>query len=157
MANTSTVTQTTSSAPKIHTVKAVALSTYLKRHFRDDTMALATATGIKPYQIRKWLNNNAVLADGKVYLKASKIDETAEQTRSRLKALSTTRGVEGEAFNDMLSRDFGGNQSQFAKHYGVHQQQVNRWTKRDCLFIEEQVYRMQRPLFEDAAEAPAKH
>jgi hypothetical protein len=136
---------------------AISLRAYLDKNHNGSALDMAKSTGIRTTQIQRWLDNNAIVANNRVFLKASKFDESPDQSRSREEALS--KGVHTIDFNRYLSDKFDGHQSNFAAEFNILQQQVCRWTKQTCLFVKGQVYRMQRNLLDpnDKKGIPVLH
>jgi hypothetical protein len=127
------------------TAEAVLLSTYLFRNYDGDAKLLSKATNISVAQIKRWLSKDAVVINKAVFLKASKLSDDDRQIETRLTSLAD--GSISVDFNDHLRVKYGSNQSLFADETGLLQQQVNRWTQRNCVFLENNVYRKQRDLF----------
>jgi hypothetical protein len=125
-------------------VKAVLLSTFLDKHFDGDPLAMSKATGITSSQINRWLEKSAVMIDNAVYLRASKFPENERKEKARITAL--TKGTTGVPFMHHLHLNHRGRQTDFAEFHGIYQQQANRWTKRNCVFLRGQVYREQREI-----------
>jgi hypothetical protein len=136
------------------TAEAVLLNTYLSRNYDGEAKLLSKATNISVAQIKRWVSKNAVVINKAVFLKASKLSHDERQMEVCLTSLA--EGAVSVDFNDHLRVKYGSNQSLFADETGLLQQQVNRWTQRDCVFLENNVYRKQRDLFATDGAVSAK-
>jgi hypothetical protein len=137
-----------------HTAEAVLLSTYLSRNYDGEAKLLSKATSVSVAQIKRWLSKDAVVINEAVFLKASKLSH--DELRIETRRASLADGSTSVDFNDYLRVNYGSNQSLFADETGLIQQQVNRWTQRDCVFLEDNVYRKQRDLFATDGAVSAK-
>jgi hypothetical protein len=148
MTTTTMATNTQKRNSKQRSVVAVLMQTFVNEKFNGDTLMMSKQTGISSSQIKRWINKGAVIVANSVYLRASKFDETAAQRIATVNAL--TSGTQVTPFNQHLDEHHRGRQTNFAEAHAIHQQQVNRWTKRSCVFLCGHVYREQRELSFDA-------
>ena len=129
------------------TANAVFLSTYIEHHHDGESLKLSKLTSESASQINRWVRNNAVIANGDIYLCASDIKESEEDASERNRKLSLIdTGVDGIVLNVYMKEKHKGNQSDFSRSIGLRQQQISRWLQKHCLFIDGQIYRMQKNL-----------
>lgn len=144
MTTTTTATSAQQRKPKQNGTNAILMQTFLDDNFNGDALAMSKQTGVPSSQIKRWISKSAIMINNSVYLRASKFTETAAQKTARQEALKN--GTQGVPFNQHLDQFHRGRQTNFAEAYSIHQQQVNRWTKRNCVFLCGHVYREQREL-----------
>jgi hypothetical protein len=144
MTTTTMATNTQKRNSKQRSVIAVLMQTFVDEKFNGDTLMMSKQTGISGSQIKRWISKGAVIIANSVYLRASKFDETDAQRAATIEAITT--GTQGTPFNQYLDEHHRGRQTDFAEAHAIYQQQVNRWTKRSCVFLCGHVYREQREL-----------
>lgn len=135
----SAVTQKMTSQPV-----ALLLKTYLRQFFNDDYKQFCAHTGLPRIKVRRWLESDAVVFGQGIYLQASKIAETESQQTLRGDTLGNGT-LDVQHMDDIVNKQCM-TQDEFASAHGLSQQQVSRWVKRNCIFVTNQVYRMQMSL-----------
>lgn len=135
----SAVTQKMTSQPV-----ALLLKTYLRQLFNDDYTQFCAHTGLPRIKVKRWLESEAIVFGQGIYLQASKISETDEQQLNRNNTLEN--GTLDVRHLDSIVNKECMTQEAFADAHGLSQQQVSRWVKRNCIFVTNQIYRMQMSL-----------
>lgn len=123
---------------------AISLESYLNEKYDGKILELAKATSLSSAQLKRWIQNDAILCGGKVFLKASKFPETKDQAAKRAKKIKS--GVPAIPLEKEIRVAHSDNQCDFAEHFETTQQQVSRWYKKECIFLMDQVYRMQKQI-----------
>lgn len=122
-------------------VNAVLLSTYLSEEYSNDEDSFSKATGHQKSKLKSWLEKDAVVAGGHIFLEASKFAKDEEEKVALLNKLD--EGMKVETLALVLDKKYGGSQGEFARKNKTYQQQVSRWANRGALVIDGHVYRGQ--------------
>ena len=128
--------------------KAELLSSFINMHYKCNMKMACEEIGVPRFQLNRWLQLDAIVIKGCIYLMRSSFPESDDEKNRRTNALDSQLNKEpvfATALEQHIELHYkNANQSMFARDHSVRQQQVFRWVNSGlCVFLLGQVYRLQ--------------